>query len=352
MKILLVHPGASWSVQDVWRGVYDALTRTDNEIVQYALDGRIQYAGGYLAWVDKRNKGATKHGDADVLYLACVGIIERALRHEVDWVLIIAGTYIHPQALMLMKRAGLKIAVILTESPYADAQEIITAQVADVVFTNERISIDTFTPYCKRVHYWQHAMDPARHHPDVQDADAEGMEDIPQHDVVFVGTGFEERIEMLQAVNWQGIDFGLYGAWGLCGSRNPLRKHLRANIIDNRLTAALYRKARIGLNIHRTSIGFGRNVAHLARAESMNPRCYELAACGRFFLTDPRAEVTDVFGDVVPTFSTAQELEELIRFYLAHESERLAIAKQLPALIAPHTFDARIKDVLRILEEK
>jgi spore maturation protein CgeB len=250
--------------------------------------------------------------------------------------------------MQLFRRAGLKVATILTESPYDDEREILTAGLSDVVWTNERASVATFTPHCPRVYYWQHAHDPARHHPDTQAGD---IADAPAHEVVFVATGFWERAEMLSAVNWDGIDFGLYGAWGLLGSRHPLRKHLRESVVHNSITAALYRKAKIGLNIHRTSIGWGRNAEHVLGAESMNPRCYELAACGSFFITDYRPEVGEIFGEVVPTFSTPAELEELIRHYLAHGDERARRLAQAQTLIAGHTFDARVADLIRKLEE-
>ncbi|MFA4972544.1 MAG: glycosyltransferase [bacterium] len=349
MKVLLVHPGATWAVADVWRGVHDALKRQGVEIVEYALDGRIQYWGGFLTWAWKHNKGRTpKPSAGDYLYMATAGILERALCHQVDWVLIICGSYMHPEAMKLFRRAGLRVATILTESPYDDERECRIAGMSDVVWTNERASVETFKPHCERVYYWQHAYEPERHHAETQEGD---IPNAPAHDVVFVATGFIERVEALSAVNWDGIDFGLYGAWGLLGSRHPLRKHLRDGVVSNAITAALYRKAKIGLNIHRTSIGWGRDALHVLGAESMNPRCYELAACGSFFITDYRPEVGEIFGDVVPTFSTPAELEGLIRYYLAHGEERARRLAQAQALIQGHTFDARVADLIAKLKE-
>ncbi len=354
MKIVLVHPGASWATADVYSGVLGALQRAGADVVQYALDGRIQYQNDWLKWVWRYNERRGVHyepyTEADILYAACEGIVLKALRHQADWVLVIAGTYVHPEAYIMLKRAGLKLAILMTESPYDDKGEGIGAQFADVVFTNERTSVPFFQQMCKRVYYWQHAIDPAKHHLEPEPQDVETLAEIPAHDVVFVGTGFMERVKMLESVNWDGIDFGLYGSWTLVGSRNPLRKHLRADVIDNRFAAALYRKAKVGLNLHRTSKSWGRNPEHIALAESMNPRCYELAACGLFFVSDYRAEVSEVFGGLVPTFSTPNELEALIRRYLADDQARITIAEQLPACVAGHTFDERIKQLLAVLD--
>jgi spore maturation protein CgeB len=347
MKVLLVHPGAEWSIADVWQGIYDALVRANVDVVQFALDGRLAFASKYLDYVykqAKRNDPSTiKPTPGDFLYLAAVGMVERALRHEADWILLISGNYVHPEALVLCKRAGIRICAILTETPYADEQEKAIAMLSDVVFTNERASLDTFKPFCHEVYYYQHAMDPTRQ--GTEDSEIEA----PSHDVVFVGTGFIERCQLLSGVNWDGIDLGLYGTWTLLGSRSKVRQHIRGGVVKNAVTTQLYRNAKIGLNLHRSSRGYGRDVEHIQGAESMNPRCYELASTGTFFMTDDRPEVREVFGDTVPTFTSPGQLEDQIRYWLAHDEERRQVAASLPGLISTHTFDDRVDGILRVL---
>ena len=348
MKVLLVHPGASWSIADMHRGIRKALERQHIEIVDYAMDGRLAHSSEFLTHVWKVGQKQGQHTEPpqapDFVYHASLGIIERALRHYVDWVFIISGMYVHGEVLGLLRRAGLRTAVILSESPYADEHEKVIAAAADIVFTNERTSLGTFAGLCHEVHYFQHAHDPEVHRPTV-----DYEPNIASHDVVFVGTGFIERVNLLRGVNWDGIDLGLYGAWDLLGSRNRLRKHVCGGVTPNEVTAQLYRQAKIGLNLHRTSIGYGRKVEHVKGAESMNPRCYELAATGTFFISDGRAEVREVFGDAVPTFDTPQQLEELIRYWLAHDEERRLVAASLPELVRSHTFDNRVETILDVL---
>jgi len=349
MKVLLVHPGTEFSIQDVWKGVYDALVRADVDVVQYALDGRLAFASKYLQFVYRqaRRNGTAKGKPTpgDFLYLGAVGMLERALRHEADWILMISGNFVHPQALVLCRRAGIRICTILTETPYADEQEIAISMLSDVIFTNERSRVGFFKEHCHSVHYYQHAYDPTRQGQE----DSKLAEETPRHDVVFVGTGFEERCDVLAGVNWDGIDFGLYGVWSLLGSRSKLRKYVRANTIPNELTVQLYRNAKIGLNLHRTSRGYGRGVEHIVGAESMNPRGYELAGTGTFHLSDYRPEVAEIFGGLVPTFETPAQLEDQIRYWLAHDEERRQVAARLPDAIAPHTFDDRVNRVLDVL---
>lgn len=351
MKILLVHPGASWSVADVWRGIKGSFEDAGVEVVQYALDGRIEYSGAWLNWLYKRrmredNWKGPPPTQGDYVYLACQGLLERALNHRVDWVFIISGSYIHPKMLWLLREAGIKVSCLFTESPYQDEEETIIAKVCQAVWTNERTSIGTYSPICPIVNYYQHAVDPERHKP------GPFNDDTAAHDVVFVGTGFVERCELFSGINWDGIDLGLYGTWVLLGSRNRLRQHLVSRkdlVIDNAKTAQLYRNAKIGVNHHRTSMGFGRKAEHITAAESMGPRGYELAATGTFFLSDRRAEVAEIFSDLVPTYDSPEELEDLIRYWLPRETERRQIAEALPAAVKMHTFDDRVEKILDVL---
>jgi spore maturation protein CgeB len=336
VRILLCHPGCSVSIADVWSGLDAALRRAGHEVSAYALDGRLAVAGEYLHAAWKRSgKPKSEHPtDADVIYWASQGLIERALRMQVDWVLVVSGMYLSPDALILLRRAGIRVAVLLTESPYDQAHEGKLIQYADAAWTNERASLTFLRMYNERVEYLPHAYDPDRHRPVAEDSP-----DVPAHDVVFVGTGFAERVETLAAVDWSGIDLGIYGLWDLVPKGSPLRQYIHPGAVDNRLTAALYRRARIGLNLYRSSMGYGWKAPRVRHAECLNPRALELAACGVFTLSDFRAEVYEVFAGLVPTFRTPAELGGLVRRWLADDGERRAVAAQLPAAVAGRTFD-------------
>ncbi len=348
MRLLVAHPGATWSVHDVWAGLVPALQRAGAEIVHYALDRRLEMAGSWLNWCWQRSsKKADKPGQADTVYHASVGILERALRHDVDWVLIVSAMWFHPDLFVLLRRAGIRVAVLFTESPYEDEGQLKYAAHVDACWVNERSSVGKFREVCANSYYWQHAIDPAKHNPA---ASQDGEGEVPAHDVVFVGTGWKERCDLLSAVDWSGIDLGLYGTWSLLGSRNRLRKCLRGGIVPNAMTARLYRRAKIGLNLHRRSIVYDMAEQVQGQPESMNPRGYELGACGLFHLSDDRPEVREVYDHLVPTFSTPAELESLIRRYLADDAGRRQIAEQLPGCLAGHTFDARAREMLATLE--
>src|SRR5512139_667837 len=177
-----------------------------------------------------------------------MGALERALRHQGDAVLVVSGMYLHPDVVVLMRRAGLLVTVLLTESPYDLEKELAFAQLCHGVWTNERSVVDRFRSVCPNVSYLPHAWHPLRHQ--ATPAPDETALDVPAHDVVFVGSAFRERVEWFRAIDWTGIDLGLYGNWEGLGSRDKLRQYVRGKETNNAMTAALYRRAKIGLNLY------------------------------------------------------------------------------------------------------
>ena len=349
MKLLIVSSGASWSTADVDAGLRYGLAQHGVDVIQYRLDGRIVRAEKWLrgAWKAARKQDPTfqKPTVADVFYQAGIGALEMALRHQVDCVLVVSGMFLYPDVVVLMKRAGLRVCVLMTESPYDD-QELNLAKLIDGCWTNERSAVPAFQKVNRNSGYLPHGWHPERHRPGPQPGD----DDVPAHDVVFVGSGFHERVEFLSAIDWTGVDFGLYGSWRNLGSGSRLRRFLRGDITDNRKTAALYRRAKIGLNLYRTSKGWGKGAAQIPYAESLNPRAYELAACGVFHLSHYRAEVADVFGDLVPTFRHPTECSALMRAWLANHDGRTAVARALPARVAEASWTERAVRVIGDLQ--
>ena len=356
MKLLLIEPGASWSTADVSAGLRYGLVQHGVDLVSYHLDQRIDRSNRWLYYNWRRAKKTTptiqKPNTADVFYQAGIGALEMALRHDVDCVLVVSAMFLHPDVILLMKRAGLRVAVLFTESPYDHEKELSVAKMVDGCWTNERTVLAAFQAVNPRAGYLPHGWHPARHRAGVQPGD----EAVLAHDVVFVGSGFQERIDWLTAIDWTGIDFGLYGYWKSVNTRHPLARYLRGGVTDNLQTAALYRRAKVGLNLYRTSMGWGKGVPQITHAESLNPRAYELAQCGAFHLSTARAEVAEVFGDLVPTFSTSAEASALIRTWLADDVGRRRVQAQLPACVAESSWDRRaatvIGDLQTLLQER
>lgn len=372
MRLLVCHPGSLWATHDVYTGLSAGLQAGGHEVIDYALDGRIAASRVWLQYLWRKQVRAggplagQRPNEADAIYHAGQEVVARALRFEVDRVLVVCGAYFHPDCAELLRRAGVPTAVVFTESPYDDPEQAKLAPRFDVCFTNERTSVDRLREVNPNTHYLPAAYDPAQHGPPlngpagaaqaapmarssvvergaVTAAVAGSSPAVPAHDVVFVGSGFDSRRALLAAVDWTGIDFGLYGAWDDLPAGHPLLPHVRSGVVDNARAGALYRKARIGLNLYRSSGG--------VPAESLNPRAYELAADGVFTLSHPRAEVEEKFGGRVATFRSAADLGSLVRHLLEVPGDLVHVGRSLPPVVADDTYAHRAAQLVAHLCE-
>lgn len=345
MRLMVVHPGADVAISDVHDGLVAALRRQGHLVSTYALNVRMTMAGRYLHWLWKQQRkhqpDLVKPTSVDVLEKASEDIVPRALTLNVDAVLIVSAMYLHPDALVLLRRARIPTGLIFTESPYDDERQARLAPLADVCWTQERTSVAPLRRANKRTHYLPAAYDAHRHTPEPQPGD----EDVPAHDVVFVGTLFKERIKLLSSVDWTGIDLGLYGNMELLGSRSTLRQYVRGEDTDNATAAALYRRAKIGLNLFRSTAEWTKGT-HVTTGESMNPRNYELAACGCCQVTSWRPEVGDVFGANVACFASPRELRSVVTAALQDDVWRDQSAFFAARNVQGHTFDHRARQLM------
>lgn len=330
MRILFVHPSCDFSVMDVSRGYRRALTKIlgEENIRDYWLNKHSAYHLKALPPVAQRDVAiVAKHATENVL--------NEALYFNADLVLIVSGLNFHPIALWLLQRVGIPAAAILTESPYDDENQADWAATYPgmIVFTNEQVSAEK--------HGWsylRHAFDPAIHAP----LPAEDLSYHDQCDVLMVGTGWRERQQLLEQVDWTGIDLRLYGLWPEMETTSPLYPYTWPVCVDNTLMPRYYAGAKICLNLHRSH----------ATARSMNPRAYELAACGAFQISDPRAELVEVFGDAIPTFTNGDELNALIHRALNDPAWRAACVAKARQIVEYETFHQRAQALLHVATQR
>lgn len=338
MRILVVAPGHGFSTLDVFSGVVAGLRACGQEVFEYPLHKTFETMELLVA-AAKELGIAPEGGYPDPLQLGTMGIPGYAMAKRVELVLFIHGLNVPPSIPETLRRGGYKTAILCTESPYETAaKEAGAAMFYDVVFTTDRAAPPLFTfNRPDRVHYLAHAWHPERHCADGAKADP--------CDVFFVGTRYPERDELLSGVCWDGIDFR---DRTLDYTKQDL-PDLMGQITPNEVTAAHYRSAAISLNHHRTSMLLhDDDTSHIPPgfAESLNPRAYEVPACGGFLVSDARAELSDIFGDTVPTYTDSASLEQLIRHFLAHPDERQALAARQHACVQSHSWTHRARQLL------
>jgi len=188
--------------------------------------------------------------------------------------------------------------------------------------------------------YMPHAYRPAVHYPDPGAAKV--------WDLAFIGTGFPSRIRFFEQMNMDGLDVRLGGVWMDLPEDSPLRDWADPSpegCVDNTDTAQVYRQARCGINFYRREA----EDAHKGEGWACGPREIELAACGTWFMRDPRPESDELFP-MLPAFTSPGEAGELLRWALAHPEDREEAAVKARAAVAGRTFGNHARKLLAMLD--
>jgi spore maturation protein CgeB len=190
-----------------------------------------------------------------------------------------------------------------------------------------------------------HAYRPEIHHPRTGPPDPELASDL-----VFIGSAFSSRKQFFEAMDLTGIDVLIGGAdWGSLDPDSPLVSFVGTiqgapDCVDNPQAAGLYRHSKAGINFYR------REAEEDALAGvAMGPREVEMAACGLFFLRDPRPESDETFP-MLPAFTGPEDASGQLRWWLAHDAEREEAAAKARAAIAGRTFEANARWFLELAE--
>jgi len=326
-RIFLVYPGHSFSTIDVARGWQGALRRAGFEVPHLNHHHNIAfYRFACLTW--EKNNPDFKHKFEDILWLTANDVIAKAVElMPLDLVIIVTGLLIHPKAYEGLRKIGLPIALILTESPYSDYTQGELAKMVDITFTNDKASVEYLSQFCP-TYYLPHSWDPERHYP------REVGEEY-HHDVFFLGTLYDVREKLFKGVDWTGIDAHIEGTKL---KELPDRMQIEGAMKNDEVLKH-YAGSKIVLNPHKDK-------ALTVQPYSLGPRTFEAAACGAFqIISNNRAETKEVFGDILPVFDGPAELQELIHYFLEHDDERKERARLARACIAEFTFDHRLERI-------
>ncbi|ANE46100.1 spore maturation protein [Paenibacillus swuensis] len=277
-----------------------------------------------------------------------------AAMHRPDLVLVINGLHTfppdHPMQIQAVRAMGIKTAVWFADDPYfTDFSGAIAVQY-DVVFTHELSCIPYYTSLgCAQVHYLPLGVNPAVYRP--QHVGAEY-----RSDVCFIGNGFTNRTALFDqmAPYLSRIHTVIAGSqWEKMRNYKLLQKRIRLEWIPTEESVKYYSGAKIVINLHRAADDeiYNRNRLKIP-AHSINPRTYEISACGTLQLTDIRQDLSQFYtpGHDIVTFSNAAELTDKIQYYLNHEDERRTIAlRGLKRTYAEHTFHKRLNQMLQMM---
>lgn len=340
MRVLVVHPGPHFSVADVFTGIVSGLAANNVEVCTLNLDDRLNFYSEVM--LDRGGQLRKALSPEAAVMMAAKGLEVMLYEWWPDMVVIVSGFFIPPEIWGVLARRPHHVVYWCTESPYEDDRQANASRYADTVILNDPTNLESYrTSINPRTFYLPHSYDPDKHRPRRRDPEL-------ACDFAFVGTGFPSRVDFFESVNWDGIDARFGGNWQAVDDGSPLLPlllHDRGECMDNADAARLYAAAKVTANLYRKEHSDG---AH-AKGWAMGPREVELAACGSFFLREPRGEGDELFP-MLPTFTSADEFESLLRWWLAHPRQRQAAAKAARAAVADRTFANTAAQLLRLVD--
>jgi spore maturation protein CgeB len=192
----------------------------------------------------------------------------------------------------------------------------------------------------KDVRYLPMAADPSVHRP--LELTQDEREEYGS-DVSFVGAGYANRREIFPRLLGRDWTFKLWGnEWDGATELTSVLQRNGARI-DTDTCQKVFNASAVNLNLHSWA-GAGLD----PDGDFVNPRTFELAACGAFQLTDRRALLSDLFTESeVATVSSSDELPAEIARWLREPEQRVAIAAQARRrVLAEHTYAHRMRDLL------
>ena len=332
MRILLIYPGATWSPYDVATGYAAAFRALGHQVISFDYHTQYKFYQQYLGWLSEHH-GASFPREAAVV-LASERVAIAILDMQPDVIVNVMGIALHRRAYIHAAILGVPMAVILTESPYMDDfhAEMIHKGYVKLAFANDRVSVEPLTEATGvDVRYLPHSFDPARHYPHQVGKEF-------QSDVFFYGTLWPARQELFGQ-----LDLGAYDAH-VAGTDFSKTSNEDPQIVSNDDMALWYSGTKVALNSHRIEKYKGGVVDG---AYSLGPRAFEIAACGAFQLCDDtRPELAEVFGDSVATYRDAGDLQDKIVYYLAHDTERQAMAAESLRRVQPCSFLNRAREIV------
>ena len=167
-------------------------------------------------------------------------------------------------------------------------------------------------------------------------------------DVSFMGAGYPNRRMAFRSL----IHYGLK-IWGSeWDGDHVLDKYIQlgGRRVSSEECVKIFNATKINLNLH-SSINVDSLVSN---GDFINPRTFELAACGAFQLVDHRKLMSEAFSDgELAYFDNLEDLDDKISYFLDHPEERKSYAeKGRKRVLAEHTYVIRMQTLIDFATER
>lgn len=274
-------------------------------------------------------------------------VLAKVESFEPDLVLAMAQAPLNHQALKRLRRDGVTTAMWFVEdyrlftywksfAPFYDIFAVIQKE----PFIDELAAIGQPNAF-----YLPLAAQPEFHKPlDLSPVDQRKF----GADVSFMGAGYpNRRIAFREIVNY---DFKIWGTeWEGDHVLEPIVQ-MKGRRVTPDECVKIFNATKINLNLH-SSIQADNLVNH---GDFINPRTFELAACGAFQLVDKRQLMPESFAvDELATFDSMDEFIEKIDYFLNHPNEREAfIVKSRERVLTDHTYIQRMRSLVDFAQQR
>ena len=204
----------------------------------------------------------------------------------------------------------------------------------------EQRDVDYYREQGKVAYFLPQACDTATYHPlDIE-------KDI---DISFVGQIYysPKRRDTINAIvdkfpDKRIVVYGMHQPWykGIWKWINRENKNVYKNCtISANETNRLYNRSKIVLNIHQE-----------AQKDGANPRTFEIIGSGAYQICDANPYIEMLFKDgEIGVYHNKEELFELIKGGLQNDKSE-CVNRARKSVLADHSFDSRIKQVLELLD--
>lgn len=161
-------------------------------------------------------------------------------------------------------------------------------------------------------------------------------------DISFMGAGYPNRRMAFRKLIHHGLKI-----WGSeWDGDHVLEPYLQlgGRRVSSEECVKIFNGTKINLNLH-SSIQADELVSG---GDFINPRTFELAACGAFQLVDRRSLMTEAFAEgELAHFDSLEDLDEKIVYFIAHPEERDSYAaKARERVLKEHTYAVRMQTLI------
>jgi spore maturation protein CgeB len=256
---------------------------------------------------------------------------------EPDLILVTLGNQLSPKTIQRLRSATKASIVCWCQDQMTTiGRQFLLGAEYDAVFVKDRYMQDLFSRMIKSTpfFYLPEACNPRVHRSVDLTRDDQGVFGC---EVMIAGTLYYYRQEILRQLGQFDLKiWGLRPDWLLY----RLAKQFASKAVFADDKARAVAGARICLN-----------TLHYGEVNGLNCRAFEIAGCGGFQIITAVPALSEHFdvGSEIVGFNSTDQLVELIRHYLDHPELAAQIARrgQLRAH-SEHTFEHRLKDILRI----